>query len=85
MEPININLIYDSIISKLKSSNYLDVIGSFEDSSAGAATGSEALMEQGSFLLSLRHSNPSAYKLIEDEVIEYVNYCKQHGLIIRQS
>lgn len=84
MKKINIDLVYNKMIEKLKSSNYLDEISGIEKSSLGAVTGSEALMDQGFYLLSLQDSSPSAFKLIQPEVDQYFNYCKQNGLVIRR-
>jgi hypothetical protein len=81
---IDINLVYDTLINKLREANQLTVFEGIENSSAGAVTGSEALGMQGSHLVSLKYSNPTAFKLTEQEVIKYLEYCKQHGLIIRE-
>ncbi len=82
MKKINIDIVYNKLIDKLKTSKYSDVISGIENSSAGAATGSEALMNQGSFLLNLKHSNPLAFEWVEAEINEYLDYCEQNGLYI---
>jgi hypothetical protein len=82
MYKLDINLVYDTLINKLREANQLAVIEGIEKSPAGAATGSEALGMQGSHLVSLRYVNPTAFKLIEQEVIKYLKYCEQQGLII---
>ena len=82
-EIINIDDVYNKIISKWKASNDLELIVGLDNSAAGSVTGSEALMNQGDYLLSLKHNNPKAYSLINEEVKDYLNYCKQHGLIIK--
>jgi len=84
MKKINIDITYNTLIEKLKASHYLDEITGIENSSAGAATGSEALMNQGSYLLNLKHSSPSAFKLIQKQIQEYLKYCEQNGLFIRK-
>ena len=81
---MDINIVYNKIIEKLRASNNLDVIAELENSDAGAATGSEALMATGFYLSSLKRNNPSAYELIKEQIKEYLNYCKQNGLIIKQ-
>ena len=82
-KPNDIDVIYDKIIIKLKDSNNLDVIHGIENSSAGASTGSEGLMDQGAYLLNLKQTNPSVYYIINQEIEEYLEYCKRHGLIIK--
>ena len=84
MNKIDINLVYDTLIDKLREANELSVIEEIKNSSAGAVTGSEALGMQGSHLVSLKYSNPTAFKLIEQEVNKYLKYCEQHGLIIHR-
>jgi hypothetical protein len=84
MEKIDIDAVYNRMIQKLKASGYSGEIQGIEKSSAGAATGSEALMDQGSYLINLQHSSPSAFKLIQSEINDYLNYCKQNGLLIRR-
>jgi len=83
MKPIDINIVYTEIIEKLKASNNTHIITELEKSSAVAVTGSEALMNQASFLMSLRQSNPSAFNLIEAQIGNYLKYCRQNGLVIR--
>lgn len=83
MKSIDINIIYNEIVKKLKASNYTNIITQLEKSNAGAVTGSEALMSQGSYLLSLRQSNPSVFNLIETQIENYLKYCRQNGLIIQ--
>jgi hypothetical protein len=80
---MDINIIYDKMIEKLKESKKLDVIAELENSDAGAATGSEALMATGFYLSSLKNDNPLVYELIKEQILEYLKYCKQHGLIIK--
>ncbi len=81
---MDINIAYNKMIEKLRASNSLDVITKLENSDAGAATGSEALMATGFYLVSLKHNNPSAYELIKEQIKEYLNYCNQNGLVIKQ-
>ena len=83
MSSINITTTYNEIIDKLKTSNNIHIITELEKSITGAATGSEALMDQGSYLLSLKYSNPPVFKLIEDQINAYLKYCSQNGLIIK--
>ena len=71
------------MVEKLKASNYLDVIEELENSSAGAATGSEGLMDSGFFLYNLKHNKPLVYDLIKDQIKDYLKYCKLNGLIIK--
>ncbi len=81
---MDINAVYDKIVDKLKASNNLDVLVEIENSDAGAATGSEALMATGFYLASLKNNNPVAYELIKEQISEYLKYCKENGLIIKQ-
>ncbi len=80
MPAIDINKVYNSIVEKLKGSNNGEVILELGKSSAGAATGSEALMMQASYMLSLKKLHPGVFKIIEDEIGSYLNYCHNHGL-----
>lgn len=81
---MDINDIYNKMVDKLRSSNNLDVLKGLENSDAGAATGSEALMATGFYLASLKKINPLAYELIKKQIDEYLKYCKKNGLIIKQ-
>ncbi len=80
---MDINIVYNKMIEKLRGSNNLDVITDLENSAIGAATGSEALMLTGGFLTSLKHNNHFAYDLIKEQIDEYLRYCKQNGLVIK--
>ncbi len=80
---INIDTVYNEIIEKLRSTNNFNIIDDLERSSMGAATGSEALMEQGSYLLLLRNNDPDVFTLIEEHINTYLKYCRQNGLMIR--
>jgi hypothetical protein len=82
MQSIDINIIYNEIIEKLQISNNAIIISELEKSAAGAVTGSEALMGQGAYLLSLQYNEPLVFKIIEPQINSYLNYCKQNGLII---
>jgi hypothetical protein len=78
-----IDQIYDPIIQKLHDSGFESIIIDLERVSAGAATSSEALMLMGKYLFDLRKLNSPAYELIKELIREYLNYCKENGLIIR--
>jgi hypothetical protein len=80
---MDINLVYNKIIEKLKASDNLNVVAELENFIASAATGSEALMASAFYLSSLKHNNSSVYELIEEQIKEYLKYCKQNGLIIK--
>ena len=80
---MDINLVYSKIIEKLEASNNQNVIAELENSSAGAATGSEALMSSASYLSNLQHDNPLVYELIKELIKDYLKYCKENGLIIK--
>lgn len=81
---MDINKVYNEIVDKLKASNNLDVLKELESSDAGAATGSEALMATGFYLSNLKHNNSLIYELIKEQIKEYLKYCKENGLIIKQ-
>lgn len=81
---MDINIVYNKMIEKLRASNNLDVITELENSAAGAATGGEGLALTGKYLFDLKHNNPSVFKLIKEQITEYLDYCKQNGLIIKQ-
>ena len=55
---MDINGVYNKIVEKLKASNNDKVIAEFQNSAAGAATGSEALMTSATYLSNLKHKNP---------------------------
>jgi hypothetical protein len=80
---MDINIVYNKMVDKLRASNNLDVLSELENSDAGAATGSEALMATGFYLARLKNKNPLVYRLIEKQITEYLNYCQQNGLIIK--
>lgn len=83
MKPVDINIVYDGMIEKLRSANKIDVITGLNNSNAGAVTGSEGLMLTGSYLLSLRDTDPMIFELIKEEISKYLKYCRQIGLIIK--
>ena len=80
---MDINIVYNKMIEKLKAYNNLDVIADLENSDAGAVTGSEALMATGYYLSSLKRNNPLVYELIKEQIMEYLEYCKKNGIIIK--
>lgn len=80
MHSIDINSIYNLIVEKLRNSNHSEVILELEKSNAGAATGSEALLMQASYLLSLKKLQPLIFKIIEDEIKNYIKFCEKNGL-----
>lgn len=79
---MDINIVFNKMIEKLRASNNLGVTAELENSVAGAATGGEGLALTGKCLFDLKYNNPSAYELIKNQIKEYLNYCKQNGLII---
>jgi hypothetical protein len=80
---MDINIVYNKIIKKLEDSNNLDIISNLEAASAGAATGSEGLVLTGGYLFDLKYNNPGVYELLKEQIVEYLKYCKQHGIIIK--
>ena len=80
---MDIDVIYERILEKLVILDELEIIDKLELSSAGAATGSEALMLTGSFLSNLKHNNSYLYTQLKEEIWEYLDYCKKNGLIIK--
>lgn len=72
------------MVDKLRASNNIDVLTELENSNAGAATGSEALMATGFYLSSLKNKKPLVYELIKKEINKYLKYCEQNGLIIKK-
>lgn len=82
MEPLDINIIYNEIVEKLKVSNNEKAIVELERSASGAATGSEALMNQGSYLVELKNNDPAIFNLLERQINDYLKYCRQSGLTI---
>ena len=80
---MDINIVYNTIIEKLKASNNNDVIAELESSFAGAATGSEALMSSACYLSNLKQNKPLVYELIKEPIEDYLKYCKDNGLIIK--
>lgn len=80
---MDINIVYNKMIEKLRVSGNLDTIRDIENSAIGAATGSESLMLTGGYLVKLKDSNHFVYELIKEEIDEYLKYCRHNGLIIR--
>ena len=80
---MDINNIHSTIIENLKVSNNLEVINGLENAMAGASTGSEGLGLTGKYLYDLKKNNPVVYRLIKEEIKEYLTYCKQNGLFIK--
>ncbi len=83
MQPRDINIIYNEIVEKLETSNNKEILAAFQNAAAGAVTGSEALIDQGSYLAGLKTTNPAIYKLLEQQINDYVKYCRHNGLLIR--
>ena len=80
---IDINKIYNQISEKLSAANLLDILQALENSNAGAATGSESLMLTGKYLKDLKRTEQKAYNIIQNEILQYLKYCKNNGLIIQ--
>jgi hypothetical protein len=55
---MDINIIYNKLIEKLKSSNNLNIIEDLERISASAVTGGEGLTFTGRYLLGLKENAP---------------------------
>jgi hypothetical protein len=79
MKKIDINIVYNQLIEKLKTSEYSDEIPHIQNLLTGATTGNEALASQAHYLVTLRSSNFPAFKLVEKEINEYLEYCRQCG------
>ncbi|MDR3711323.1 MAG: hypothetical protein P4L51_00785 [Puia sp.] len=79
---MDINIVYDEMVEKLKASNNQNVLEELEKSDAGASTGSEALSMTGFYLSSLKRNNPSIYELLKEQIKEYLKYCQKNGIII---
>jgi hypothetical protein len=79
---MDIDIVYNEIVEKLKTTNNQNVLVGLENSLAGAATGSEALMSSASYLLSLKHSHRHIYDLLRDQIKDYLKYCRENGLAI---
>lgn len=80
---MDVNLIYDKMIQKLNGSNNQKTIEDLENLVAHGSTGSEVLLATGFYLANLKCNNPDTYDLIKAEIIAYLNYCKENGLIIK--
>jgi hypothetical protein len=80
---MDINSVYNKIIEKLRETNNLDIVEGLERSSMGASTGSEALVLTGNYLSNLKQNNPAIFQLIKEQIMDYFEYCKQNGLVIR--
>ena len=80
---MDINIIYNKLIEKLKSSNNLNIIEDLERISAGAVTGGEGLTFTGRYLLDLKENAPSVFLLLEDDIIDYKKYCKRYGITFK--
>ena len=76
---MDINVVHNAIVEKLRVSNNEDVIIALENASAGASTGSEALISSASYLADLKRSNPSVYALLREFIKDYLKYCKDNA------
>jgi hypothetical protein len=79
---MDITQLYNTIAEKLNQSGHQDVSINLKNILAAAATGGEALSSTNKYLSGLKWSNKQAYRVIEDLVDEYTNYCKQNGILI---
>ena len=79
---MDINVLYERILSKLRTSRDTDIIENLDKSAYGAVTGNEALIAMGLYLLSLKEMNPGIYKLLKSEIKEFRKYCKQNGILL---
>lgn len=79
---MNITEIYNQIIEKLDKFGYNYISGDLNKLLRAAATGGEGLESSGSYLFDLKKNNPAAYEIIKDLIEEYLEYCKQNGIII---
>ena len=70
------------MVEKLKRSNNLDVIAELENSDAGSATGSEALISTGKLYLStLKHNKLSINELLEKRSTSISTIVKRMDLL----
>jgi len=74
---MEINIVYERMLDKLKKSNKLDIITEFKECGLGGVTGGEVLGMQASYLKLLREKDPSTYKIIHIEAAEILNYFKR--------
>jgi len=79
---MDINIVYNKILDTLTVSENVKVLTDLKNVDAGAVTGTEALMATGFFLSGLKHNNPLVYELLKEQIIDYLKYCKQNGIII---
>ena len=75
---MDINIVYNKIIEKLRASNNLDVITELENSDAGAATG-KFFFSLFFFFSGLNHNNPLVYELIKIKIKEFLKFKKKEG------
>jgi hypothetical protein len=80
---MDINVVYNTMLEKLRTSNRPDLVTGLEESAAGAATGSEALIDTALYLANLKSTCTSVYELLREEIKQYNEYCRQNGIQIR--
>ena len=79
---MDITDIYNAILDRLNNSGYESISKDLENLTAAAATGGEGLESTGGYLFDLKENNFPAYESIKDLITEYLQYCKENGIII---
>lgn len=59
-----------------------EVIADIKDCISSGATGGEIISRVGKYLKDLEFSNKNAYLIIEDSIKNYLEICKNNGIII---
>lgn len=79
---MDINIIYNEILSKLTEHGHPEKVTDLQNLLASASTGSEALGTTGKYLKDLKGINTPVYNSIHTLVEEYLDYCAKNGIII---
>ncbi|MBI5372667.1 MAG: hypothetical protein HZA79_11660 [Sphingobacteriales bacterium] len=79
---MNLNDILERIRKKCREQNCIDVINEIDLRIESGSTGSEITAMVGKYLVDLKQLNSALYKSLENEILYYLQYCKEYGIII---
>jgi hypothetical protein len=80
---MDVDIIYNTIKERLNQSSFFEIVRDLDKLLAAGATGGEILSSTGRYLFNLKKNEPFAYKIINEEIAEYLKYCEQSGIIIK--
>lgn len=79
---MSVNEIINKIKEKAKANDQSEVIDEIDSLIKSGSTGSEITAMIGKYLYDIQYTNPNLYKILENEICNYLEYCYKNGLLI---